>query len=215
MKILSLCLVLAIVASAQETLTNAAVVKMVKGGLGEDVIVSAIQSRPGAYDLSSDQLVTLKQQGLGDKVLAAMLAKGSSAPATSAVAPTPVRNEGKLPYIIAHVHVPSYGNHIRDFGSMFVTVDGIEFRGTEHSFKWGKDEIAEINNANLAAHSSFNLVKVDQQSEAVKIKLKGQSQQFYFVACGDPECKGTLFPYVRKPGPTELYDIVLRQLGRN
>jgi hypothetical protein len=204
MKTLALVLAIAFLAGAQETLTNEAVVKMLKGGLGEDLIVSTIQSRPGTYNLSS----------LSDKVLAAMLAKGSSAPETSPAEPTPAPGDGKLPYVIAHIHVPSPGNHARDFGSMFVTADGIEFRGAEHSFKWRKDEIAGIHNTSSTAHTSFNLLKVDKTSEAISIQMKSQSQKFVFVACSDTDCADPLFPYIRKPLPTDLYDIVLRQLGR-
>jgi hypothetical protein len=90
MKILRLFLLLAVVASAQEALTNEAVAKMVKAGLGEGLIISMIQNQPGKYSLSSDDMVKLKQQGVSDKVLAAMLGKGSAgAPAAPAPLPTP------------------------------------------------------------------------------------------------------------------------------
>ena len=70
---------------AQQELDNAAVVKMTKAGLGEDVIVSMVQNQPGHYDLSPDTLVSLKNDGVSDKVMAAMAAK-NAAPATPATA---------------------------------------------------------------------------------------------------------------------------------
>jgi hypothetical protein len=42
---------------AQQTLNNDAVVKMVKMGFGEDLIVNAINHSPGAYDTSMDGLI--------------------------------------------------------------------------------------------------------------------------------------------------------------
>src|SRR6266576_470987 len=78
MKVLRLFLALAFLASAQETLTNDSVAKMVKAGLGESLIVSMIQNQPGKYTLTPDGLVKLKEQGVPDKVLAAMVAKGSA-----------------------------------------------------------------------------------------------------------------------------------------
>jgi hypothetical protein len=84
MKVLRIFLALAFLASAQETLTNDSVAKMVKAGLGESLIVSMIQNQPGKYTLTPDGLVKLKEQGVPDKVLAAMVAKGSGgAPSSS------------------------------------------------------------------------------------------------------------------------------------
>src|SRR5262252_2936267 len=88
MRILRLFLLFAVIASAQEALTSDAVSKIIKAGLGEGLIISMIQTQPGKYSLSSDDLVKLKQQGVSDKVLAAMLGKGSASP--SAVPPAPV-----------------------------------------------------------------------------------------------------------------------------
>jgi hypothetical protein len=68
------------VATAQQPLTNDSIQKMAKAGLGDDVIVSMIQSQPGNYDLNPDTLVALKKDGLSDKVLAAMATKNAAAP---------------------------------------------------------------------------------------------------------------------------------------
>jgi hypothetical protein len=72
---------LSIVATAQQPLTDESIQKMAKAGLGDDVIVSMIQSQPGHYDLNPDTLVSLKKDGLSDKVLAAMAAKNAAPPA--------------------------------------------------------------------------------------------------------------------------------------
>src|SRR5690242_9925013 len=71
--------------AAQQTLNNDGVVKMVKAGLSEDVIVAAVTSSPGTYDTSADALVALKSAGVGDKVVTAIVSK-SSLPASTAPA---------------------------------------------------------------------------------------------------------------------------------
>jgi hypothetical protein len=71
-------------ASAQDILNNDAIVKMTKGGLGESVILSMVQSQNGKYTLTADELVKLKTQGVSDKVIAAMVAKGSAPSAVPA-----------------------------------------------------------------------------------------------------------------------------------
>jgi len=88
MKTLVLFFVVLCVSFAQEPLTNDSVVKMVKAGLGEGLIVNMIQGQPGKYSLTADDLVKLKGQGVSDKVLGAMIAK-SNAPATPAPVAAP------------------------------------------------------------------------------------------------------------------------------
>lgn len=76
---------LVFLANAQDTLTNDSVVKMVKAGLAENLVVSMIQNQPGKFSLTPDDLVKLKQQGLTEKEMAAMISKGSNAaPAAAA-----------------------------------------------------------------------------------------------------------------------------------
>jgi hypothetical protein len=53
-------------ATAQQALNNEAIVKMVKAGLAEELIVSTIQSQPGSYSLGADDLIALKSAGVSD-----------------------------------------------------------------------------------------------------------------------------------------------------
>ena len=53
------------------------ILRMSKAGLGDDVLVQTIQLQPGHYDTSPDELITLKQAGLSDRVIAAMQAHGT------------------------------------------------------------------------------------------------------------------------------------------
>jgi hypothetical protein len=84
--ILSLIFCLAV--AAQEAMNNDAVIKLVKAGLSDDLIVTTINSSPGTYDTSASALITLKQAGVSDKVVSAMVLK-ANAPAQAAVAPVP------------------------------------------------------------------------------------------------------------------------------
>lgn len=74
--------------AAQNVLNNDSIVKMVKSGLGDGVIVSMVQSQPGNYTVTPEAMVALKKQGVSDAVLSAMALKGS-APAAAPTA-TPV-----------------------------------------------------------------------------------------------------------------------------
>ena len=74
--------------NAQEVLTNDGVIKMVKAGLAESIIIQKIQTSQKKFDPSTDGLIKLKSAGVSDKVIEAMVG-GAPAPATTAAAPPP------------------------------------------------------------------------------------------------------------------------------
>jgi hypothetical protein len=92
MKILRLLLAVAFLASAQEGLTNDAIVKLFQAGIAEDVVLSMVRTQPGQYVLTTDQIIALKSAGVTDRVVAAMVEKGAGAGlpgATRATGATP------------------------------------------------------------------------------------------------------------------------------
>jgi len=91
---LTICAVLA----AQQAMNNDAVIKMVKAGLSDDIIVGSISSQPGQYDTSADGLIALKTAGASDKVVAAMISKASGVAAPAAAA-APAPSNGLPPGI--------------------------------------------------------------------------------------------------------------------
>jgi hypothetical protein len=70
-------------------MTNDSVIRMVKAGLGDDLIVQTIGSQPGQYTTDADSLVTLKEAGASDRVIAAMVNSGR-VKISSAETPAPV-----------------------------------------------------------------------------------------------------------------------------
>lgn len=89
MKILYLLVAFGGLTVAQDILNDDSIVKMVKAGLGEGLIVSMVQNQPGKYSLTPEDLVNLKQQGVSEKILTAMVGKGTPGSAASGVtAPT-------------------------------------------------------------------------------------------------------------------------------
>jgi len=59
----------------QKTMNNDSVIKLVQAGFSEDLVVSTINASPGDYDTSVDAIIALKTAGVGDKALAAIVAK--------------------------------------------------------------------------------------------------------------------------------------------
>lgn len=70
-------------------LSNADVIKMVKNGLPESVIISSIRSSASRFDLSPNGLISLHKAGVSQKTMDAMMAAGESkAPAEAAAPPS-------------------------------------------------------------------------------------------------------------------------------
>jgi tetratricopeptide (TPR) repeat protein len=67
-------------ALAAEILTNDAVVTMVKAGLGEEIILDKVKTSQGQFDLSVQGLVRLKESGVSEAVIKAMM-EASAPPA--------------------------------------------------------------------------------------------------------------------------------------
>lgn len=63
---------------APQPLTNAAIVKLVKAGLGEDVILAMVKSQPAKYSVGTDDIIALKKASVPDKVISAMINRTNS-----------------------------------------------------------------------------------------------------------------------------------------
>lgn len=65
---------------AQEVMNNDAVIKLLKAGLSEDLIVATIEASPGKYDTSDGALTALRNAGARSKVISAVLMKSAPGP---------------------------------------------------------------------------------------------------------------------------------------
>jgi hypothetical protein len=86
--------------AAQQALNNDSIIKLVKAGLSDDLIVSTINASPGTYDTSADGIIALKTADASDKVVSAIVMKASAPPPTPSVPippPAPVANPGTVP----------------------------------------------------------------------------------------------------------------------
>ena len=66
---------------AQQALNNDGVIKLIKAGLSDDLIVTTINGSAGSYDISADGIVALKTAGASERVIATILAKKSDSTA--------------------------------------------------------------------------------------------------------------------------------------
>ena len=93
----------------QQTLNNESVVNLMKAGFSEDVIISAINRSLGAYDTSVDGLIALKNAGITNKEISAIVAKAYP-PTDRAALPVPAQSANK-PRVFLRAQSHSSGWH--------------------------------------------------------------------------------------------------------
>src|ERR1017187_5470059 len=74
---------------AMGALTNDDVLRLSQGGFGDDVIIAKINSASqAAFHLETDDLISLKKDGVSQAVITAMIKRSESGGATAATAPS-------------------------------------------------------------------------------------------------------------------------------
>jgi hypothetical protein len=58
---------------AEEIITNETIVTMVKAGLGEELIISKIKTSQNQFDVSTDSILKLKNEGVNENIIKAMI----------------------------------------------------------------------------------------------------------------------------------------------
>jgi hypothetical protein len=95
----AVALVCAAALFAQQVFDNDAVIKLVKAGVSDSIVLSIVKSQPGRYSLAADDIIRLKNAGVPDLVVAAMIEQQSGTPrqlGPSAVA-HPAWNDTPIP----------------------------------------------------------------------------------------------------------------------
>jgi hypothetical protein len=147
----ALCSVL----TAQQTLNNDSVIKLVKAGLSEDLIISMISTSPGAYDASADGIVALKASGASDKIVATVIVKASTPSTSSApAAGTPP------PVVSADPDDPASKHDV-----------GVYLVSTDHE---GKRKMIFIDRAGEAGVKTANVAGMAFSYGIAKAKLKAE-----------------------------------------
>lgn len=94
MLILACTLSLAASAAAQEVLTNESVIAMKRAGFSDAVILAKIRNSQSKFDVTTRGLLTLKESGVSDQVIEAMLGHGAPGATASPPVATPVSPGG-------------------------------------------------------------------------------------------------------------------------
>ncbi len=75
------------VQAQSDVMTNDEVISLTKAGLSQSIIIGKIRTSKSDFDLSTDSLIKLKQAGISDEVVTAMLEAKSGKSTTAAAGP--------------------------------------------------------------------------------------------------------------------------------
>src|SRR5215207_5137408 len=67
----------------EQVLTNASVIKLVRGGFSDKAVIAIINSRPTRFDLTAERLIELKKSRVSERVILAMIGRESGALASA------------------------------------------------------------------------------------------------------------------------------------
>lgn len=59
----------------EQTLTNASIIKLVRGGFSDKAVVAIINTRPARFDLTTERLIELKKARVSERVILAMIGR--------------------------------------------------------------------------------------------------------------------------------------------
>ncbi len=163
-------------AAEERPLTNEDVVKMVRAGLAEDTVLAKIQGARSAFDTSVDGLIALKQAGVSDRVVRAMVAGGAPAAAPAAASGLDpglyLDEDGRL----TRLEPVQYAVKMGTFSYRF------EVRGPRAGLRASGRPTFVLSLANavgglaMTGPAQFVLVRLDAKSDKRELKLDKKEQ---------------------------------------
>lgn len=176
---------------------NDAIVKMVKAGLSDDVIVTTINASPGTYDTSANALMALRQAGASDKVIAAIVLKGASAAPAPA---TPPASAAPAPVSALPPGISSVGAYYQDSTAAWqqVSAELVNFESggvmkhiaTAGLVKEDRDGVITGSRAHLLLKTPATFILYLPQGRApedyvlLRLHINGNTREFQLVAGG-------------------------------
>jgi hypothetical protein len=80
--------------SAQQEITNDSVIQMTKAGLGDALIIQSVNATPSKFATTTSDIIALKQAGVSERVIGAMVAKNGARPEAALPPPS---SKGRVP----------------------------------------------------------------------------------------------------------------------
>ena len=236
-KISALCLLLAgfalgqerqqpVPASGQSALTNDSIIKMLRAGLGEDVIVSTVKAQPAKYSTGVDDLIALKGAGVTDRIIAAMVERMASGSSYGVVNPPP-GSEGNAPVTEvgvywkkagAWVDIPPEVVYFKTGGVLWQIGTLGLVKGDINGHVNQQHSATQLGSIRDFLHLLVRIKEADAISEyqLLHLHVQGSSREFRTVTGGVLHVSGgatrDLLPFESKKVAPRTYEIMLPEV---
>ena len=155
-----------------ETMTNNDIISLVKAGLSTSIIINKIRSSKSDFDLSVDSLIALKQAGVTDDVVGAMLeAKNGKTVNSASAAVTEARSAGD----------PNDPNSPHDYGIYLFEENGETRKMTQLTPNVSaQNRTGGLFTSSLTYGIGKVKIKANLPGTTAKLQLKQARPVFYF-----------------------------------
>lgn len=144
----------------QDPITNDSIIQMSKAGLGDPLIIQSINVTPSKFSTSTEDLIALKQAGVSERVIGAMVAKNAAPPPVKPPTATP---DGRLKLDMPEPPPPPPLPTVpADFSLAGVDQMGVYYKA--HDGKWVMIEPELLifrSSGGLKSYATNNLFKED------------------------------------------------------
>ena len=152
----------------QQPITNDSIVQMTKAGLGDGLIIESINMTPSNFATSANDLIALKQAGVSERVIGAMVAK-NGAPAPKPVPGATPAPDGRLKLDMGEPAPSAPPPAVpADFSMAGVDEMGVYYKA--HDGKWVPVEPELLNfrsGGALKSYGTDHLIKEDKNGHLV------------------------------------------------
>lgn len=164
--LLTLCLAAITAIAQQQAITNDSIVQMAKAGVGDPIIIQTINVTPANFATSPDDIIALKQAGVSERVIGAMLAKHGAPPPAK---PSGAALDGRInldtgpPPSSTPTPAPELPTAPADFSLDGVDEPGVYYKA--HDGKWQPLELELLNfrsGGALKSYGTDHLIKEDR-----------------------------------------------------
>ena len=208
---------------AQTVLTNDAILKMAKAGLGEEILLSTIKAQPGSYTTTPDDLIALKGAGVSDKVIAAMVEKAASGAAGNPLAAAPKAAPGPVNEVGVYYMKNDAWADLAPEVVNFKTGGVLKSIGTAGIVKGDINGHVNGDHSRTALKSPVTLLVYTPEGVAIteyqllRLREAKDAREFRTVTGGVMHVSGgatrDLVPFESKKTAPRTYEIVLPNLG--
>jgi hypothetical protein len=192
----------------QEALDNDIIRSLTKAGLGDELILRMINNQPGKYARSPSDVIALKDAGVSDKVISAILDRHSAAPGDSPVRQARIEQNARL-------FIPKMASNLDAFISAEIVKQNLSFKvvGYEGDAEYILTGLSQRTAVAWYDVLAGSVVGGNDRMEASATLLRVKDKSL--VWAGEAGDRSLLFGSFKRGGERKLAERIVRDMKRD